>query len=106
MNSLTVIWVVLVIVGGYFLLVLPRRRMRQEQLKMRSDLGPGDEVITVSGIIGTIRDVDDDEVQLEIAPDVVIRVVRRGVAGRLARDEPDEPDEADEADDNPGGDPD
>jgi preprotein translocase subunit YajC len=64
---------------------------------MRTDLGPGDEVITVGGIIGTIRAVEDDEVQLEIAPDLVVRVVRRGVAGRLAAPEPDEPDEIDPA---------
>jgi preprotein translocase subunit YajC len=97
MNWVTVGWVVLVLVGGYFLLILPRRRMRQDQLKMRTDLGPGDEVITVGGIIGTIRAVEDDEVQLEIAPDVVVRVVRRGVAGRLAAPEPDEPAEIDPA---------
>jgi preprotein translocase subunit YajC len=94
---LTVVWVVVVIAGGYFLLVLPRRRMRQDQARMRSDLGPGDEVITVSGIIGTIQDVDDDEVQLEIAPDVVVRVVRRGVAGRLAAPDPADPDVDDPA---------
>jgi preprotein translocase subunit YajC len=94
---LTAVWVLVVVVGGYFLLVLPRRRMRQDQQRMRTDLGPGDEVITVGGIIGTIRAVEDDEVQLEIAPDLVVRVVRRGVAGRLAAPEPDEPDEIDPA---------
>jgi preprotein translocase subunit YajC len=97
MNWVTVGWIVLVLVGGYFLLILPRRRMRQDQLKMRTDLGPGDEVITVGGIIGTIRAVEDDEVQLEIAPELVVRVVRRGVAGRLAAPEPDEPAEIDPA---------
>ncbi len=92
MSWLTGVWVALVIVGGYFLLYLPRRRMRQEQLQMRRDLDIGDEVITVSGIIGMIQDVDDDEVRLEIAPDVVVRVVRRGVVGRLAGTGSDEPD--------------
>jgi preprotein translocase subunit YajC len=90
MNWLTAIWIVLVLVGGYVLLVRPRRRMRQDQVRMRTDLGPGDEVITVGGIVGTVRAVDDDEVQIEIAPDVVVRVVRRGVAGRMAPPEPDE----------------
>ena len=93
MSWLTGVWVALVIVGGYFLLYLPRRRMRQEQLQMRRDLDIGDEVITVAGIIGMIQDVDDDEVRLEIAPDVVVRVVRRGVVGRLAGTGSDEPDE-------------
>jgi preprotein translocase subunit YajC len=95
MNWLTAVWIVVVLVGGYFLLVVPRRRMRADQVRMRTDLGPGDEVITVGGIVGTIRNVEHDEVQLEIAPDVVVRVVRRGIAGRMALPEPDEPDEPD-----------
>jgi preprotein translocase subunit YajC len=92
MSWLTAVWIGVVVVGGYFLLYLPRRRMRQDQQRMRTDLGPGDEVITAGGIIGTLLAVEDDEVQIEIAPDVVVRMVRRGVAGRLAPDEPDEPD--------------
>jgi preprotein translocase subunit YajC len=87
---LTLGWIALVLIGGWFLLVLPRRRLRDQQTAMRTDLNPGDEVITVGGIIGRIQVVEDDEVQLEIAPDVVVRVVRRGVAGRLSPDEPDE----------------
>jgi preprotein translocase subunit YajC len=87
----TGVWIALVVVGGYFLLVRPRRAMRSDQARMRTDLGPGDEVITVGGIIGRILAVEEDEVQLEIAPDVVVRVVRRGVAGRLAPDEPEAP---------------
>jgi preprotein translocase subunit YajC len=83
---LTVLWVVLLLVGGYLLLVRPSRRVRRDQARMRTNLGPGDEVITAGGIIGRIRAVEDDEVQLEVAPDVVVRVVRRGVAGRLAPD--------------------
>jgi preprotein translocase subunit YajC len=88
---LTIGWIALVLIGGWFLLILPRRRMQAAQSRMRTDLGPGDEVITVGGIIGRVLVVDDEEVQLEIAPDVVVRVVRRGVAGRLSPDEPDEP---------------
>ena len=90
MSWLTLGWIALVLIGGWFLLVLPRRRLRDQQTAMRTDLNPGDEVITVGGIIGRIQVVEDDEVQLEIAPDVVVRVVRRGVAGRLSPDEPDE----------------
>jgi preprotein translocase subunit YajC len=98
-NWLTVGWIALVLIGGWFLLVLPRRRLREQQTAMRTDLGPGDEVITVGGIIGRVQSVDDDEVQLEIAPEVVVRVVRRGVAGRLAPDEPEDPEPA--ADEEP-----
>jgi preprotein translocase subunit YajC len=90
MNWLTIGWIALVLIGGWFLLVLPRRRMARAQQDMRTDLGPGDMVITVGGIVGRVVTVEEDEVQLEIAPDVVVRLVRRGVAGRLAPDAPED----------------
>jgi preprotein translocase subunit YajC len=46
-------------------------------------LSSGDQIVTVGGIYGTIVALDGDEVRLEIAPDVVVRVARRAVAGRV-----------------------
>ena len=39
--------------------------------------------MTVGGLYGTIVALDGDEVRLEVAPDVVVRVARRAVAGRV-----------------------
>ena len=53
------------------------------QRELLGALSSGDQVVTVGGIYGTIVALDGDEVRLEIAPDVVIRVARRAVAGRV-----------------------
>jgi preprotein translocase subunit YajC len=56
---------------------------------MISELRVGDEVLTVGGIYGTIAQLDDDRVTVEIAPKLEVQVSRRAIAG-VTR-EPDEP---------------
>ena len=57
------------------------------------DVEPGEEVLTAGGLIGTVRALDGDIVQLELADGVVVRVDLRAVAGRVScrRDDPPEP---------------
>jgi preprotein translocase subunit YajC len=66
----------------YFLMIRPqRRRMKEQQLLQRS-LTVGDEVITNSGIYGTITGEDGDRFWLEIDDDVQIQIARVAVQGR------------------------
>ena len=51
----------------YFILIRPQQKKQQEQQKMVDSLKEGDEVVTLSGIHGTIRKVAADFVMLEIA---------------------------------------
>ena len=68
---------------SWFLFIRPRRRMMARQRELLGALSSGDQVVTVGGMYGTIVGLDGDEVRLEIAPDVVIRVARRAIAGRV-----------------------
>ncbi|HEY2208644.1 MAG TPA: preprotein translocase subunit YajC [Gaiellaceae bacterium] len=81
----------------YLLFVRPQKRRQNEQQQMISELRVGDEVLTVGGIYGTISQLDDDRVTVEIAPNLEVQVSRRAIAG-VTR-EPDEPEveESDEA---------
>jgi preprotein translocase subunit YajC len=61
----------------YFLVFRPQQSRAKEHKKLLSDLKRGDNVITTGGIIGTVaRVISDDEVSLEIAEGVRVRVVR------------------------------
>ena len=51
---------------------------------MQDALAIGDEIITAGGIHGDRRELGDDELQLEIAPGVVVTLDRRAVAARRA----------------------
>ena len=52
----------------------------------------GDEVITAGGIRGYVRQLDEEVLEVEIAPEVVVRLDRRAVAA-LVQEEDDDPDE-------------
>jgi len=68
----------------WVLLILPQqRRMRQHQAVVAS-LRAGDEVVTAGGVYGTITSVDEETLAVEVAPGVVLRVLRSAVSQRIA----------------------
>jgi preprotein translocase subunit YajC len=80
---ITLVWIGGIALLTWFLFIRPRRSMMQRQRQLLGALSTGDQVVTVGGVYGTIVALDGDEVRLEVAPDVVIRVARRAVAGRV-----------------------
>jgi preprotein translocase subunit YajC len=99
---------------GLLILVLPiallyfmyrsqkRRAMQQQSLQRAAQVG--DEILTTSGIFGTIVDEDEDEgtVVVEIAPGTNITMVRAGIARRVAEDEDEQEDEGEQEDEDEG----
>jgi preprotein translocase subunit YajC len=81
----------------YLIVVRPQKRRQNEQRQLVSDLRVGDEVLTAGGIYGTISQVDDDRVTVEIAPKLEVQVSRRAIAGVTREPEEDEAAEAVEA---------
>src|SRR5687768_9566693 len=69
----------------YFLLIRPQSQRRRAQMEMQSSIEGGDEIVTTSGIYGTVTDIDDDFgiVSLEVAPGTEIRIARAAIATRL-----------------------
>jgi preprotein translocase subunit YajC len=74
----------------WVLLILPQqRRMRQHQQVIAS-LEVGDEIVTAGGVYGTITSVDEETLAVEVAPGVVLRVLRNAVTQRIGPPEDDE----------------
>jgi len=73
---------ILVFIGLIYLVgVRPQQKRRRELESIMSRLSAGDEVVTVSGIYGTITEVEDGEtVLLEIAEDIDIRIAKASIA--------------------------
>jgi len=75
----------------WFVWVVPQRRRQRRQvenlLRLIELLQPGDEIITAGGMHGTVREVDDEELMVEIAPGVEVRLDRRAVAAVTTIDE-------------------
>lgn len=64
----------------YFLMIRPQQRRRRQVETMQAGLGVGDEVVTIGGLYGTVTDLDDETVSLEIAPGVVTRYARGAIS--------------------------
>jgi preprotein translocase subunit YajC len=65
----------------WVLLIRPQRAKQQQQQKMLSAVEPGDEILTVGGLYGIVQELDeDDDLIVEIAEGIHVRVARRAVA--------------------------
>ena len=64
----------------FLLIVLPQRRRANAHRALLGALQVGDEVITIGGILGTIRELDDEKIRLEVADGVVLTVARNAIA--------------------------
>jgi preprotein translocase subunit YajC len=79
------------------LLIRPQKAKQRAQQQMLSQIDPGDEILTVGGIYGIVVEEDEDEdLVVEIADGIHVRIARRAVATVVKPD--DEDDEAVEAD--------
>jgi preprotein translocase subunit YajC len=80
---------VLIFVVFYFLLIRPQQRKTKDH-KVRLDaLRRGDRVVTGGGIIGTVARVDNpEEVTVDIADNVRVRVVRSTITSVLSKPDP------------------
>jgi preprotein translocase subunit YajC len=91
------IFILVLFVLAWLLLVLPSRRRQRAHRAMQDSVEVGDEIITAGGIHAFVRELGDEELRVEIAPGVLVKLDRRAVAA-VARelDEeavPDEPGE-------------
>jgi preprotein translocase subunit YajC len=79
-------------------MIRPQQKRNRELQQMQSSIAPGSEVMTGSGIYGTVSDIDEDEgvVSLEIAPDVHMRVARAAIARVISAPDAAEDDSVDE----------
>ncbi len=81
--SLVVILVVFFAVF-YFLLIRPQRRRQREHLALLSSLKRGDRVMTAGGIIGTIEDIDENEVVL-VVEEGKLRVSKSSIVEKVKK---------------------
>ncbi len=70
----------LILVVFYFLLIRPQQKKAKETQAMLDALKPGDAIVTTGGIHGRVVKLAPEEVQLELAPQVRIRLQRSAIA--------------------------
>ncbi len=73
---------ILIFVIMYFLLIRPQQKKVKEHKAMVTALKKGDKVVTQGGVIGRITKAkeNENEIEVEIAPDVTVKVVRSTIS--------------------------
>ena len=70
------------LMGGifYFMLWKPQKKQQQERQNLLNSLKKGDKIITIGGIYGTITDISERTVKVEVAEGVEVIMVRSAVS--------------------------
>ncbi len=74
---------VLMFVVIYFLMIRPQQRKAKEHAQLLKNIQRDDEVVTSSGIYGTVTGVTDSVVTVEIADNVRVKVLKSHIAGKV-----------------------
>ncbi|MEQ6901210.1 preprotein translocase subunit YajC [Nocardioides sp. YIM 152588] len=99
------IWILAIAVIFWLLMIRPQQRRQKAVQQLQSSLEVGDEVMLTSGIFGSIVELTDDHVGVEISPGTTIRVVRGAINSKVQRADESEAEETeDEYDGYDGGD--
>lgn len=85
---MTAVIVVVILFALFWLLIVrPQRRQAVVQQELIASLDPGDEIVSAGGLFGVIQSIEGDELLVEIADGLVVRMARGAVAGLVERDE-------------------
>jgi preprotein translocase subunit YajC len=80
----------LIIIIMYFLIMRPQQKRQRQHAELIKNVRRGDTIVMTGGLIGKVTKVFDDvgEIEMEISPNVKIRVVRSMIADVRAKGEP------------------
>ena len=73
------IMLALIFIVMWFFMIRPQRKQQKELDNFRNSLKNGDKVVTIGGIYGTVSEVKDSYVLLEVDKDVKIRVNKQAL---------------------------
>ena len=82
--------VLLALLALFWLFIIkPQRRRLHEQRELHESVSVGDEIVTMGGLLGHVRGIneEDDTLLVEIAPGTNVRIARRGIAAILSPEE-------------------
>ncbi|MDT5153304.1 MAG: preprotein translocase subunit YajC [Mycobacterium sp.] len=87
MGELT-LFLPLIVIMGAFMFFASRRQKKamQATVNLHDSLAVGDEIMTTAGLFGTITDVSDRKVDVEVAPGVVLTMLKLAVKEKVSDD--------------------
>ena len=83
-SLLPILFIAALFVVLYLVMIRPQRNRQRQAAQRQSTVVPGQRVRTTAGIYGTITAVDDADVEVEVAPGVRIKMLRRAIMDVLS----------------------
>lgn len=80
------LFIIVAFAAMWAVIILPQQRRARRHDVLVASLAVGDEVVTAGGIVGTVTELDDDELVLETVPGTRLRLVRAAVSERRGPD--------------------
>ena len=77
------VFIIILFVVAWAVLILPKQRELKRHNALIASLEVGDEVMSGSGLYGTLVRIDTDTVLLQVAPHVEIKLARRAIAAKV-----------------------
>lgn len=68
----------------YFFIIRPQRKRQKQHDSLINGITRGDQVITIGGFFGTVRDVREDTFLIELADGVKVRILKSAVQTKRA----------------------
>jgi preprotein translocase subunit YajC len=100
-SGFTLLLPLILIVGMIWFMSRTQRTQRQKQADTVAALSPGTKVVTTSGMVGVVEEVDDEYVTLEVSDGILVQFVKAAVGRVLPEDAADEELTADAATEAP-----
>ena len=75
----SMLMIVLIIAIFYFFMIAPQKKREKKINEFRNNLKNGDKVVTIGGIYGRIREINDTYVMLEIDSNVTIKIDKNSI---------------------------
>ena len=76
---------IIIFVVFYFLLIRPQSKKQKEHQEMISSLEVGNEVVTAGGVLGKIKEINEQYVQLQLSENVIIKVQRHTIGALMPK---------------------
>lgn len=82
-NVMQFLPMIIIFILFWFLLIRPQQKKMKIHNQMLAELKVGDKILTTGGIIGTIKKIEDKQLDLQIADEVVVQLQRSSITQKL-----------------------
>jgi preprotein translocase subunit YajC len=79
--------IIILFVAMYFLMIRPQRNRQRQAMQTQREVVPGTRIRTTAGMYGTVVSGDNDDVIVEVAPGVQVKMMRRAIMNVVPDDE-------------------